>query len=142
MNAYEEFMKNVHRPMREQLVVNGFTELTTVEEVEQKMDGLEGSAIIMINSVCGCAGGQARPAVIEAVAETTNAPDHLLTVFASADREATARMREFFAEVPPSSPSIAIWKDGKLAHFIPRDEIELNEKDTVKDRLVEVLNDL
>lgn len=140
MNAYEEFMQSVYKPMREQLVANGFTELTTASEVEEKMEGLEGTAIIVINSVCGCAAGQARPAIIEAIQEAEHAPTHLLTVFAGQDKEATARMRDFFPEVEPSSPSIALWKDGKLAHFVPRDDIEINEKETIKAHLVEVFN--
>lgn len=140
MDAYEEYMKSVYKPMREQLVVNGFTELTTAEAVEEKMEGLEGSAIIVINSVCGCAAGQARPAVIEALEETAHKPVHLLTVFAGQDKEATAKMRDFFPEVEPSSPSIALWKNGQLAHFIPRDDIEINQKETIKAHLLEVFN--
>lgn len=140
MNAYEEFMQSVYKPMREQLVANGFTELTTAEAVEEKMDGIEGTAIIVINSVCGCAAGQARPAVIEALQEVEHEPTHLLTVFAGQDKEATAKMRDYFPEVEPSSPSIALWKDGKLAHFVPRDDIEINQKETIKAHLVEVLN--
>lgn len=140
MDAYEEYMKSVYKPMREQLVASGFTELTTAEAVEEKMEGLEGSAIIVINSVCGCAAGQARPAVIEALEETAHKPAHLLTVFAGQDKEATAKMRDFFPEVEPSSPSIALWKDGQLAHFIPRDDIEINQKETIKAHLIEVFN--
>lgn len=135
-NAYERFMQSVYTPMRQQLVQNGFTELTTEEEVVNKMDGLTGSALIVVNSVCGCAAGQARPAVIEAVADAEVKPDHLLTVFAGQDKEATAKMRSYFADIPASSPSIALWKDGEVASFIPREVIEDHDKEMVKTQLI------
>ena len=139
MNAYDEYMKGIVKPMREELVQNGFTELTTAEEVEGTMDKLEGTALVVINSVCGCAAGLARPAVREALQEAEHKPDHLLTVFAGQDKEATETMRDYFKEVPPSSPSIAIWKDGALAYFIPREQIENFEMEQIKDHLSEVL---
>ena len=139
MNAYDEYMRGIVKPMREELVQNGFTELTTAESVEEKMDKLEGTALVVINSVCGCAAGLARPAVREALIETDQKPDHLLTVFAGQDKEATERMRAYFPEVPPSSPSIALWKDGALAYFIPREQIENYEMEQIKDHLSEVL---
>lgn len=125
--------------MREHLVSAGFTELLTAEDVKKQMDTIEGTALIVINSVCGCAAGQARPAVIEALQEVEQKPTHLFTVFAGQDKEATAEMREYFPEVPPSSPSIALWKDGELAYFIPREKIEINQMETIKDHLVGVL---
>ncbi len=139
MNAYDEYMKGIVKPMREELVHNGFTELTTVEAVEETMDKIEGTALVVINSVCGCAAGLARPAVREALQEAEQKPDHLLTVFAGQDKEATERMRAYFAEVPPSSPSIALWKDGALAYFIPREQIENFEMEQIKNHLAEVL---
>lgn len=139
MNAYDEYMKGIVKPMREELVQNGFTELTTAEEVEGTMDKLEGTALVVINSVCGCAAGLARPAVRAALQEAEHKPDHLLTVFAGQDKEATEAMRGYFKEVPPSSPSIAIWKDGALAYFIPREQIENFEMEQIKDHLSEVL---
>lgn len=139
MNAYDKFMQSVYKPMREDLVQSGFTELTTEEQVQETMENLEGSALIVINSVCGCAAGQARPAVTEALNEVQFKPDHLFTVFAGQDKEATEKMREYFPEVPPSSPSIALWKDGALAYFIPREQIEISQKDTIKTQLTEVL---
>ena len=139
MNAYDKFMQSVYKPMREDLVQSGFTELTTEEEVQVTMEKLEGSALIVINSVCGCAAGQARPAVREALEEVQNKPDHLFTVFAGQDKEATEKMRAYFPEVPPSSPSIALWKDGALAYFIPREQIEISQKETIKTHLTEVL---
>ena len=104
------------------------------------MGTLEGTALVVINSVCGCAAGLARPAVREALQEAEHKPDHLLTVFAGQDKEATAMMRDYFPEVPPSSPSIAVWKDGALAYFIPREQIEKFEMEQIKDHLAEVLD--
>ena len=140
MNAYDEYMRGIVTPMREELVQHGFTELTTAEEVEGKMGTLEGTALVVINSVCGCAAGLARPAVREALQEAEHKPDHLLTVFAGQDKEATAMMRDYFPEVPPSSPSITVWKDGALAYFIPREQIEKFEMEQIKDHLAEVLD--
>ncbi|WOV88973.1 BrxA/BrxB family bacilliredoxin [Sporosarcina oncorhynchi] len=140
MNAYDEYMKSIVKPMREELVQYGFTELTTAEAVEQTMDNIEGTALIVVNSVCGCAAGLARPAVREALNEVTEKPNHLLTVFAGQDKEATLMMRDYFPEVPPSSPSIAVWKDGKLAYFIPREQIENFEMEQIKEHLSGVLD--
>jgi putative YphP/YqiW family bacilliredoxin len=139
MNAYDEYMKGIVTPMREELAQNGFTELTTAEDVEETMKTIKGTALVVINSVCGCAAGLARPAVREALQEAGHKPDHLLTVFAGQDKEATAMMRDYFPEVPPSSPSIALWKDGALAYFIPREQIENFEMEQIKDHLSEVL---
>lgn len=137
MNAYDEYMKGIVTPMREELTNAGFTELTTAEEVGAAFQNLTGSALIMINSVCGCAAGLARPAVREAVEEVK--PDHLFTVFAGQDKEATEAMRAHFPEVPPSSPSVAIWDEGKLVYFVPREQIENFDKEQIKDHLVGVL---
>ena len=140
MNAYDEYMRGIVQPMREELVQVGFTELTTGEKVQETMDKLEGTALVLINSVCGCAAGQARPAIREAIKETESTPDHLFTVFAGQDKEATAMFRDYFPEVPPSSPSIALWKDGALAYFIPREQIENSQMEQIKDHLSGVLD--
>lgn len=139
MNAYDEYMRGIVKPMREELVQSGFTELTTAEEVEGTMKSIDGTALIVINSVCGCAAGLARPAVREALQATETKPDHLFTVFAGQDKEATETMRSYFPEVPPSSPSIAVWKDGALAYFIPREQIENFEMEQIKEHLSGVL---
>lgn len=139
MRAYEEYMRNIHKPMREELVKTGFTELTTAEEVEGIMETVEGTALIVINSVCGCAAGLARPAVKEALQASGPKPDHLYTVFAGQDQDATEKMRQYFEDVPPSSPSIALWKDGALAYFIPREQIENSEMEQICDHLTGVL---
>lgn len=141
MNAYDEYMKQVVKPMRSELTDAGFIELTTPDEVHSHMKET-GVSLIVVNSVCGCAAGLARPAVTAAVAELDKKPEHLVTVFAGQDQEATATMRDYFSDVPPSSPSIAIWKDGELAYFIPREQIESNSMDTIKDHLAGVLADI
>ncbi|MBD7908336.1 BrxA/BrxB family bacilliredoxin [Sporosarcina gallistercoris] len=140
MNAYEEYMQGIVQPMRQELVASGFTELLTVEDVTSAMEEHKGTALVVINSVCGCAAGLARPAVREALSQAEQQPDHLFTVFAGQEKEATAQMRNYFPEVPPSSPSIAIVKNGELAYFIPREQIEGFEMEQVRDHLTGALN--
>lgn len=142
MNAYDEYMQGIVKPMRSELTNAGFKELVTPEEVQEHMANAKGVSLIVINSVCGCAAGLARPAVISAVEELEVKPDNLVTVFAGQDQEATATMRGYFEEVPPSSPSIAIWKDDQLAYFIPREQIESNSMETIKDHLSGVLTQI
>lgn len=109
-------------PMKEDLTSVGFEELLTADAVDEAIKA-EGTTLVMVNSVCGCAAGMARPAVKAAVQNGTK-PDRLTTVFAGFDTESTARAREYMAPYPPSSPSIALFKDGKLVHFIERHMIE------------------
>ncbi|MEQ6376681.1 BrxA/BrxB family bacilliredoxin [Bacillaceae bacterium S4-13-58] len=130
MNAYEEYMKQMAQPMRDELTNAGFEELTTPEEVDEFISGVKGSALVVINSVCGCAAGLARPAVRESLKHDKK-PEQLVTVFAGQDREATARMRDYFEGIEPSSPSMALLKDGQVIHFIPRDDIEYHEVDDI-----------
>ncbi len=137
MNAYDEYMKGIVQPMRQELVEAGFTELTNPDEVNEFMATAKGISLVVINSVCGCAAGLARPAVRNAISEVK--PDHLVTVFAGQDREATETMRGFFEEVPPSSPSIAILRDGQLEYFIPRDQIEGYPVEQITEHLTGVL---
>ena len=139
MNAYDEYMKGIVVPMRQELTGAGFKELLTAEEVNEHMSSSEGTSLVVINSVCGCAAGLARPAVIEALQTVEAKPEHLVTVFAGQDKEATAQMRNYFEEVPPSSPSIAVLKDGELAHFIPREQIEGYPMEQIRDHLAQVL---
>lgn len=139
--AYEAYMKQVVKPMREELVQAGFKELLDAEQVEQFMDQANGTVLVMVNSVCGCAAGLARPSARLAVEQSGQKPDHLITVFAGQEREATAKMREYFSDCEPSSPSIALLKDGKLVHFIPREEIEDSEVDQITGRLVNALEE-
>lgn len=111
------------RPMREELASAGFTELTTAAQVDSLIDEKQGTTLVVVNSVCGCAAGGARPGARLAIQETPR-PDRLATVFAGQDLEATARMRARFGEIPPSSPSMGLFKDGELVWFLPRHRIE------------------
>ena len=111
-------------PMREDLTSVGFVELRTPESVSELLDKKEGTALVIINSVCGCAAGNARPAV-RMTTQFEKKVDVFATVFAGQDIGATAKAREYMAPFPPSSPSIAVFKDGKLAHFIERHHIEI-----------------
>ena len=130
---YSPLMVN---PMRSELTSCGFEELTTPEEVDRFMAEKADSALLVINSVCGCAAGQARPGVRAAVAHQAR-PDHLATVFAGQDTEATAKLRAFFPDVPPSSPSMALFKDGELVYFVPRHRIESRSAEAVAQDLTE-----
>ena len=111
------------KPMREELASVGFEELLSSEDVDRWMSQREGTALLVINSVCGCAAGMARPGVRLALEHAVK-PARLGTVFAGQDTEATAQARGAIPEVPPSSPSMALFKDGELVHFIPRHRIE------------------
>jgi len=101
----------------------GFTSLTTADEVDDILQNDEGTTLLVVNSVCGCAAANARPGAKLALQNGTK-PDKLFTVFAGVDREATERAREYLLPYPPSSPSIALFKDGKLVHFLERHHIE------------------
>jgi len=121
--SFERYMLDMIQPMRDDLTSVGITELRTPEEVEANLPTAKGTALVVINSVCGCAAGQCRPGVADALQHEIT-PDHLFTVFAGQDKEATAKAREYFAPYPPSSPSIALMKDGELVYFIERHSIE------------------
>jgi len=121
--SFERYMLDMVQPMRDELTRLGIQELRTPEEVEENLPSAKGTALVVVNSVCGCAAGQARPGVAKALGHDVT-PDHLYTVFAGQDKEATAKAREYFAPYPPSSPSIALMKDGELVHFIERHQIE------------------
>lgn len=121
--SFERYMLDMVQPMRDDLTKLGIKELRTPEEVEENVPDAKGTTLIVINSVCGCAAGQCRPGVAEALNHEVT-PDNLFTVFAGQDKEATAKAREYFAPYPPSSPSIALMKDGELVHFIERHQIE------------------
>lgn len=139
MNAYDEYMKGIVVPMRKELTEQGFKELLTADDVNEHVSEAKGTSLVVINSVCGCAAGLARPGVIEALNQTIAKPEHLVTVFAGQDKEATAQMRSYFEDVPPSSPSIAVLKDGQLAHFIPREQIEDHSIQDIRDNLAQAL---
>lgn len=138
--AYEEYMRQMVIPMREELVQAGFQQLQSAEEVESFMESVEGTTLVVVNSVCGCAAGLARPAATEAVAESENKPNHLVTVFAGQDKEATAKMREYFVGIEPSSPSMALMKGKEVLHFIPRHDIEGQSMEVIKENLLNAFN--
>lgn len=127
------FMNDVVRQARQEIVAAGYTELTTGEDVEQALTK-EGTTLVMVNSVCGCAGGIARPAAAHSL-HYDKRPDHLVTVFAGQDKEATEKARGYFTGYPPSSPSFALLKDGKLMTMIERHEIEGHDPMAVVNKL-------
>ena len=124
------------QPMRDELTRIGFTELRTPAEVNVALGPKSGTALVFVNSVCGCAAGMARPGMAQALARSGVRPDLLLTVFAGQDRAATARAREHFASVAPSSPSVALLKDGEVVAFMARHQIEGRSAEMVADELV------
>jgi len=109
--------------MKEELTDNGFHELLTSDEVDSQLQK-KGTTLVMVNSVCGCSAGSARPGVLMAVANSGKKPDYLTTSFAGFDLEAVNKIREHLLPYPPSSPSIALFKDGQLVHMIERHQIE------------------
>jgi putative YphP/YqiW family bacilliredoxin len=121
-------------PMREELTRLGIQELRTPEEVDQFVRR-EGTAMIVVNSVCGCAAGRMRPAVRMAM-EHAARPEHVATVFAGQDRDATERARSYFEGYPPSSPAIALLQDGKLQYMIQRSDIEHREPEDIASELI------
>lgn len=127
-------------PMRAELTNVGFTELKTPEEVQKAMTESTGTALVVFNSVCGCAAGSARPGVIKSVAGDKK-PEKLFTVFAGQDLEAVAKAREFTAPYPPSSPAVALFKNGELVHFIERHMIEGRPADMIAANLQGAFNE-
>lgn len=121
-------------PMKEDLTQVGFTELHTAEEVDNELNGAQGTALVVVNSVCGCAAANARPAV-KIAAKHGKTPDKMLTVFAGVDKEATDQARKYMLPYPPSSPSMALFKDGKLVHFIERHHIEGRPAEMIAENL-------
>ena len=113
-------------PMREELTRLEIEELRTAEAVDQALKNRAGTSMVVVNSICGCAAGRMRPAVRMALQNSIR-PDHSFSVFAGQDKEATDRARLYFTGYPPSSPSIAILRDGQLAYFMPRSDIERRE---------------
>lgn len=130
---YDLFMEEIKRTARAEIEGAGYEQLRTPEEVEEAF-ARPGTTLVMVNSVCGCAGGIARPAAANAI-HYDKRPDHLVTVFAGQDKEATAKMREYFGDIPPSSPSMALLDGKEVVQFIPREQIEGRS-------LEEIVNDL
>jgi putative YphP/YqiW family bacilliredoxin len=127
------FMNDIVRQAREEIVSAGYKELTTAAEVDEALQQ-KGTTLVMINSVCGCAGGVARPAAAYAL-HYDKRPDHVVTVFAGQDKEATEKARSYFTGYPPSSPSFALLKDGKICSMVERHQIEGYDPATVVSKL-------
>jgi putative YphP/YqiW family bacilliredoxin len=125
-------------PMRTDLTTAGFTELKTTQEVDNTLKDQKGTTLVVINSVCGCAAGAARPGIKWALQNSAKKPAQLTTVFAGVDKEAVARTREYTLPYPPSSPAIALFKDGELVHFVERHHIEGRNAQMIGQHLVEV----
>jgi len=129
------------QPMRDEAKEIGFTELYTPDEVKNEL-GKEGTTFVFVNSVCGCAAGKARPglaAAIDWAKENNYMPDRLVTVFAGMEKDAVNEARSYFGDYPPSSPQMAMLKDGKLVHIIERLDIENNDANTVANKVAYIL---
>jgi len=129
------YPQEIVMPMKEELTENGFSELLTSKDVEQTLSD-KGTALVFINSVCGCSAGTARPGVLMAVHNSAKKPDHITTSFAGFDVDAVKKIREHLLPYPPSSPAIALFKDGKLVHFIERHHIEGRSAQAIAHNLI------
>jgi len=129
------YPEEIVTPMKEELTDNGFTELLSPSEVDNQLKK-DGTTLIMINSVCGCSAGSARPGVLMAVANASKKPNYLTTSFAGFDVQAINKIREHLLPYPPSSPAIALFKDGQLVHFIERHQIEGRPAQVIANNLI------
>jgi putative YphP/YqiW family bacilliredoxin len=125
-------------PMRSELTDAGFQEFRTADDVDNHLKNHKGTTLIVINSVCGCAAGAARPGVKTALDKSSKKPQTLATVFAGNDKDAVNKVREYTLPYPPSSPAMALFKDGELVHFLERHHIEGRNAQIIGDHLVEV----
>lgn len=128
-------------PMREELTRAGIQETKTADEVDAAINQ-PGTTLVVVNSICGCAAGKMRPGVRMALANSANQPDHKITVFAGQDREATERARSYFDGNPPTSPAIAIMRDGKLVYLMQRFVIEQATAQQIAGELVRAFDEL
>lgn len=129
------YPEEIVTPMKEELTENGFAELLSSDEVEAQLSK-EGTTLVMINSVCGCSAGTARPGVLLAVANGNKKPDFLTTSFAGFDTEAVKMLRQHLMPYPPSSPAIALFKNGQLVHFVERHQIEGRSAQMIAQNLI------
>ena len=127
------------KPMREDLTRIGVEETRSPEQVEQAISETKGTLLVVVNSVCGCAAGKARPGIAMALQNAAK-PDRTITVFAGADIEATATAREHFAPYPPSSPQIGLFKDGRLVFMLERHQIENRFADQIAEELTQAFD--
>ncbi|WP_242158172.1 BrxA/BrxB family bacilliredoxin [Aestuariivivens sediminis] len=127
------------KPMREDLTRVGFEELQTADQVDDAL-AKEGTTLVVVNSVCGCAAANARPGARLSL-QNIKRPDHIVTVFAGVDREAVEKAREYMIPFPPSSPSMALFKDGELVHMLERHHIEGRPAELIADNLMDAYNE-
>ncbi len=127
------------KPMREDLTRHGVEETRTPEQVEEAIREAKGTLLVVVNSVCGCAAGKARPGVAMALQNEAR-PDRAITVFAGADIDATTKAREHFAPYPPSSPQIALFKDGQLVYMMERHQIETRFAEQIAQELTQAFD--
>ena len=124
------------KPFRDELIDTGVKELLTPQDVDTLINQ-SGNTVVFVNSVCGCAAGVGRPGLSKALSAATKKPDRVVSVFAGQDLEATARFRNYIADIPPSSPSIAFFKDKELVYFIPKHRIESRTVEALASDLVD-----
>lgn len=133
------YPEEIVKPMREQLTNQGFSELKSTDDVDNMMSN-KGTTLVVVNSVCGCAAANARPGAISSLLNEKK-PNYLTTVFAGVDREAVEKVRYYLAPFPPSSPAIALFKDGELVHMLERHHIEGRSAEAISQNLVGAYNE-
>ena len=133
------YPEEIVKPMREQLTNQGFSELKSTNDVDNMISN-KGTTLVVVNSVCGCAAANARPGAISSLLNEKK-PNHLTTVFAGVDREAVEKVRHYLAPFPPSSPAIALFKDGALVHMLERHHIEGRSAEAISQNLVGAYNE-
>tara|TARA_B100001287_G_C22643466_1_gene511376 strand:+ start:933 stop:1343 length:411 start_codon:yes stop_codon:yes gene_type:complete len=133
------YPEEIVKPMREQLTNQGFSELKSTNDVDNMMSN-KGTTLVVVNSVCGCAAANARPGAISSLLNEKK-PNHLTTVFAGVDREAVEKVRHYLAPFPPSSPAIALFKDGELVHMLERHHIEGRSAEAISQNLAGAYNE-
>ena len=133
------YPEEIVKPMREQLTNQGFSELKSTNDVDNIISN-KGTTLVVVNSVCGCAAANARPGAISSLLNEKK-PNHLTTVFAGVDREAVDKVRHYLAPFPPSSPAIALFKDGELVHMLERHHIEGRSAEAISQNLAGAYNE-
>ena len=133
------YPEEIVKPMREQLTNQGFSELKSTDDVDNMMSN-KGTTLVVVNSVCGCAAANARPGAITSLLNEKK-PNYLTTVFAGVDREAVEKVRHYLAPFPPSSPAIALFKDGELVHMLERHHIEGRSAEAISQNLAGAYNE-
>ena len=133
------YPEEIVKPMREQLTNQGFSELKSTNDVDNMISN-KGTTLVVVNSVCGCAAANARPGAISSLLNEKK-PNHLTTVFAGVDREAVEKVRHYLAPFPPSSPAIALFKDGELVHMLERHHIEGRSAESISQNLTGAYNE-